>query len=76
MLLFTVGISMGVGVFFGLAPALHALRSNQRGTLSSVSRGGTVGRERSRVRTAFVIGEVAVALGLLAGAGAMAWDCW
>jgi len=71
VLLFTVGISMGVGVFFGLAPALQALRSNQRETLSSVSRGGTVGRARSRVRTAFVIGEIAVALALLAGAGAM-----
>ena len=71
VLFFTVGISVGVGVFFGLAPALQALRPNQRGTLSAVSRGGTVGRSRSRIRTVFVVGEIAVALALLAGAGAM-----
>ncbi len=71
VLFFTVGISVGVGVFFGLAPALQALRPNQSGTLSAVGRGGTAGRSRSRIRTAFVVGEIAVALALLAGAGAM-----
>lgn len=70
VLAFTVMISAGVGIFFGLAPALQALRSNQQGTLSAVSRGGTIGRARRRVRSAFVVGEIAVALALLAGAGA------
>ena len=40
--------------------------------MSEASRGSTVGRARRRVRTAFVVGEIAVALALLAGAGALA----
>ena len=60
VLTFTVVTSMGVGIFFGLAPALQALRSNQPGTLSEATRGGTVGRGRRRIRTAFVVGEVRV----------------
>jgi predicted permease len=71
VLTFAVVTSMGVGIFFGLAPALQALRSNQRGTLSEATRGGTAGRGRTRLRAAFVVGEIAVALGLLTGAGAM-----
>ena len=67
VLVFSVGIAMGVGVIFGLAPALQAMRSSQRGVLRESDRGST----RRRVQTAFVVGEIAVAVALLAGAGAM-----
>ncbi len=65
----TVLVSMLAGVAFGLAPALHAARSDLREALGEGSRGGTAGRARKRMRNAFVIGEFAVALGLLTGAG-------
>jgi putative ABC transport system permease protein len=71
VLVFAVVASIGVGVLFGLAPALQALRSNQRDGMGEGRRGGTVGKARKRLRSAFVIGEVALALGLLAGAAAL-----
>jgi putative ABC transport system permease protein len=67
----TVLVSMLAGVAFGLVPALHAVRSDLREALGEGSRGGTIGRRRKRLRNAFVIGEFAVALGLLTGAGVM-----
>ena len=71
VLAFAVVISVAVGVFFGLAPALQALRANQRDSLGEGSRGGTVGKARKRLRSAFVVGEVAIALALLAGAAGL-----
>ncbi len=70
VLAFAVTISMGVGLLFGLAPALQALRSNQRDGLKARSRGGTAGRA-PRARTAFVVGEIAIAMALLVGAVSM-----
>jgi len=68
-LLATVGIAVGAGILFGLAPALHSIRGNLRETLGEGSRGGTASRKRKRLRTVFVVGQLAVALGLLTGAG-------
>lgn len=71
VLAFAVLTSVGVGILFGLAPALQALRSNQRDGMGEGSRGGTVGKARKRLRSAFVVGEVALALALLAGAAGL-----
>jgi len=68
-LLATVGIAVGAGVLFGLAPALHAARGNLKEGLGEGSRGGTASRKRKRIRNAFVVAQLAVALGLLTGAG-------
>ncbi len=57
------------GVLFGLAPALTAGKADLKETLGGGARGGTAGRRRKRLRNAFVIGEFAVALALLTGAG-------
>jgi putative ABC transport system permease protein len=65
----TLLVSLLAGVVFGLAPALHATRSDLRDALGEGSRGGTAGRSRRRMRNAFVVGEFAVALALLTGAG-------
>ena len=65
----TVAISMLAGIAFGLLPALHAARGDLRESLGEGSRGGTASRARKRLRNLFVIGEFAVALGLLTGAG-------
>ncbi len=68
-LLTTVGIAVAAGILFGLAPALHATRGNIKESLGEGSRGGTAGRRRKRLRNTFVVGQIAVALALLTGAG-------
>ncbi len=69
VVLATLGVAMLAGIVFGLAPALHATRGDLREALGEGSRGGTASRGRRRLRNAFVVGEFAVALGLLTGAG-------
>jgi len=65
----TLVVSMLAGIVFGMAPALQAVAGNLREALTSGARGGSAGRRRKRLRSAFVVAEVAVALGLLTGAG-------
>ena len=65
----TVVVSVLAGIAFGLVPALHAAKGELRESLGEGSRGGTASRARKRMRNLFVIGEFAVALGLLTGAG-------
>jgi putative ABC transport system permease protein len=69
VLVVTLLVSVVAGVAVGLAPAVHSVAGNLRESLGNGARGGTAGRRRKRVRNAFVVGEVAVALALLAGAG-------
>jgi len=65
----TLVVSILAGIAFGLVPAFHAVRADLRESLGEGSRGGTASRARRRLRNAFVIGEFAVALALLTGAG-------
>lgn len=69
VLLLTVIAAVFTGLLFGATPAFHALRTDLRGSLTEGSRGGTSGRGRTRLRGAFVAGEIAVALALLTAAG-------
>ncbi|MHB1194932.1 MAG: ABC transporter permease [Longimicrobiales bacterium] len=64
----TLAVAVLAGIAFGLAPALHAVRADLREALGE-GRGGTASRSRRRLRNAFVVGEFAVALGLLTGTG-------
>jgi putative ABC transport system permease protein len=64
----TLLVSLLAGVAFGLAPAVHSVGGSLRESLGG-ARGGTAGRRRKRMRSVFVVGEVAVALALLSGAG-------
>jgi putative ABC transport system permease protein len=60
------------GVVFGLAPAIQATRPDLAGSLKEGgARGATVGRSRSRLRSALVVAEFALALVLLVCAGLM-----
>jgi predicted permease len=70
VLIFTVAVSVVVGVLFGLAPAREASRLNLSEALKETTRGvaGTAGW-RGRLRDGLVIGEVAISLALLVGAG-------
>lgn len=69
VLLFTLGVSLAAGVIFGLAPAWKAWRANIGGTLKEGGR--TMAVARSRAQSIFVVGEMALALILLIGAGLM-----
>ena len=69
VLLFTIAISVGVGIIFGLVPALKSLKPVLQVTLNEGGRGGSGARHRAQ--SIFVVVEMALALVLLAGAGLM-----
>jgi putative ABC transport system permease protein len=71
VLAFTAGVSVLTGIVFGLAPAVETSRLNLNATLRESGRGNGVGRSAGRLRGAFVVSEVALALVLLVGAGLM-----
>jgi putative ABC transport system permease protein len=67
---FTAAVTLASGLFFGLAPAFRALRTDLATTLHSAGgRGGTAGRERFRLRGVLVVGQTALAVMLLIGGG-------
>ena len=68
VLLFTVGVSVLSGIFFGCAPAWHASRQNVSDMLKEGGR-SSAGRRHHRLRNLLVIAEFALALILVAGAG-------
>src|SRR6185437_16743638 len=66
VLLFSLSISVLVGLLFGLAPALQTIRNDR---LSGLSGRGAIGSTRSRrLRGILVVSEVALALVVLIGA--------
>jgi predicted permease len=67
--LFTLGISVLAGLFFGLAPALQTSRPNLVSALKNEAVGTERGERRLSVRNVLVVGQVAVSLVLLIGAG-------
>jgi putative ABC transport system permease protein len=69
--LFTLGITVVSGILSGIAPALLSSRTNLSETLKESGRGSSGGSTRYRLRGALVVGEVALALILLVGAGLM-----
>jgi predicted permease len=69
VLIFTTVISVGVGIIFGLAPALKTLKPVLQESLRESGRGGS--GTRHRAQSVFVVVEMALALVLLAGAGLM-----
>lgn len=63
---FTLGVTLLTGILFGLAPALSVARVRMRDALRESARGGGV---RQRLRDLLVVGEIALSLVLLIGAG-------
>jgi predicted permease len=70
-LAYLVAISIGAGLLFGLAPALRFSKLDFNTLLKDGGRGAMGGRYSKRLSGLLVIGEVALAVVLLAGAGVM-----
>ncbi len=68
---YTVAITFLAGVMSGLAPAFHTSKADVYEELKEGGRGGTTGRKHQRLRSVFVVAEVALSLILLMGAGLM-----
>jgi predicted permease len=75
ILLFTLIASTVSGILFGCAPAWYATRVDPAEALKEGGRSGT-GAGRQRLRRLLVIGEFALALALLTGAGLAIHSFW
>src|SRR4029079_9124223 len=73
---FTLGISVLTGLIFGLVPAWAASRRRVGDALKEAARSSTAGGARQRLRSTFVVVELAVALVLLVGAGLLIKTFW
>jgi putative ABC transport system permease protein len=69
VLAFTVLVSLGTGLLFGLVPALQSSRTELTAAMVEGGRLGTVGVARQRFRRGLVVAQIALALVLLTGAG-------
>jgi len=68
ILLFTIALTIVVGILFGLTTVFHAARFNLNNALKDAGRAG-LSRAKTRVRNALVVVQVALALILLVCAG-------
>jgi putative ABC transport system permease protein len=75
VLLFTLAASTIAGLLFGCAPAWYATRVDPAEALKEGGRSGT-GASRQRLHRLLVIGEFALALALLTGAGLAIHSFW
>jgi len=76
VLAFTFGVSVLTGIVFGLLPAWTASRSVVGDALKEGGRSATAGGARQRLRSTFVVVELAIALILLVGAGLLIKTFW
>jgi predicted permease len=72
MMAFTLLLALGAALLAGLYPMLHACRAGQREAIGEGGRGGSATVGSRRTRSALVVGEVALALITLIGAGLFA----
>jgi putative ABC transport system permease protein len=68
VLTFALGVSALTGILFGIVPALHASKLDVTSALKEGGRTGE-GHRRTSARSLLLIGEVALSLMLLVGAG-------
>ncbi len=75
-LLFTLAVTVGTGLLFGVLPALQATGTNVQADLQDASRGSSGGKQRGRLRDVLVVAEMALACVLLIGAGLLMRSFW
>jgi putative ABC transport system permease protein len=66
---FSLFLAILTGVICGLAPAFAAIRTSVNDALKDGGRTGTTGGGHARLRSALVVGEIAIAMMLLAASG-------
>jgi predicted permease len=71
VLVFTVAVSVAAALLFGLAPALHMSGGDIVTPLKESGRGTSGGKRQRLLRSALVVGEVALSVMLLVGASLM-----
>ena len=71
VLIFTLGISLFAGAFFGMFPVLKYRKGGIVNALKEGGRGGSAGKEKNRARNILVVAQMALALLLLVGSGLM-----
>jgi putative ABC transport system permease protein len=76
VLMFTLGAAVLSTLLFGLAPALVAVRKDLQAPLQASVRGTGESLRHSRLRGLLVVGEVALSLVLLTGAGLLLRSFW
>ena len=70
VLLFTLAVSVGTGLLFGILPALSASRADARAGLAGAGRGAAAGNGH-RARRLLTVAELALSVVLLVGASLM-----
>jgi putative ABC transport system permease protein len=76
VLAFLLAVSVLTGLAFGLLPALARRGPVSLAALRDGARGATAGRARRRLRQSLVVGEVALATLLVAGAALLVKSFW
>ena len=69
---FSLMVSVVAGLLFGLAPAIQSMRSDAGPSLKQQAANIASGGSQARFRKAFIVGQVAISLLLLVGAGLFA----
>jgi putative ABC transport system permease protein len=69
VLLFTLLISVAAGILFGTVPALQLARSDPNSSLRDEGRGLSAGHTHTHMKNLLVVGQVALSLLLVIGAG-------
>ena len=72
----TLGVSTVVGVVFGMIPTIRARRFDLQTALKGTGVGAMASRDRGRLRSALVVGELALAVVLTVGAGLLVKSFW
>lgn len=72
----TMCVALCTGLVFGTAPAFAVQHFDAQGTLRDETRGASESRRSQRLRGVLVVGQVALCVSLLAGAGLLIRSLW
>ena len=73
---FSTTLSILTGLAFGLAPAWQSSKSEIEGTLKANAQSSSATQKRRRLSSSLVVGEVALAVVLVSGAGLLIKSLW